>query len=195
VDLTTSIRVKRLVDIDKPDWDELILDMISAVSAEVEGVIDRKTLIGAYTEHFDVPLNGSDQVFSLEAYPVTAVTTVHYDPDREFAAADLLDADEYALMKNGRTGRLLVFSELGAWPSALKVVYTGGMSTDTNDFVKDFPQIAYAVDLQVQFLFQRRRDLGVASISGNAGTVTHERIALMPIVREILEPHRRHAYR
>jgi hypothetical protein len=69
------------------------------------------------------------------------------------------------------------------------------MSTDTTAFVKDFPDIAYAVDLQVQFLFQRRRDLGVASISGGAGTVTHERVTLMPLVLEILEPHRRHAYR
>jgi hypothetical protein len=73
----------------------------------------------------------------------------------------------------------------------MKITYTGGMAADTAGFISAFPDIAGAVDHQVAYLWHRRNELGIASVSGDAGSVSVGADSWLPWVKVILEQYRR----
>lgn len=186
MDLTTTARVASRV---KPGQttlgtndDLLVAQMITDVSGQVERYLDRYTLATSRTEYLDV---AADQTaWRLKAYPVTAVSSIIYDADQAFDAADEMDADDYDDPTLETTGILTIPG--GAGPTArkaLKVTYTGGMAASTAAFISAYPDIAMAVEMQVVWHYLRRLGIGTAGRSGDKGSDTL--VAGTPFIPEV----------
>ncbi len=172
----------------------IVDQLIAVVSARVEAFLDRHVESAARTEYLDVAWG--QRIFILRAYPVTAVTGVWYDPYQAWASTSAVDTDEYRSPIYGggpilSIDRRLNYSWENVQDRALKVTYTGGMAADDIAFIAAYPDIAGAVDQQIVYEYQRRRDLGAQSIAGDAGNVTHAAGAWLPSVLDVLNRHRR----
>lgn len=67
--------------------------------------------------------------FRLRGYPVSAITSVKYDPLNKFDG-DAIDPSNYVLEQP--SGRLIVYVPMEAYQSALRVSYTSGYPVDYN---------------------------------------------------------------
>lgn len=199
MDLTTIARMNAVIapaaTLSGQPSQTLVSQLITSVSYLVQQYLDRQVQSGSQTQYFDV--DDGDQVFQLNAYPVSAVASVYYDYQQAWATATLLQSTTYASPLYDPTGRMIFYSPFQPGRklfNALKVSYTGGMAADTTSFVTAYPDVTQAVELQVAFLYQRRNDLGVQSISGDGGSVSMAPMELLPMVRTILDNHRRYGY-
>lgn len=173
MDLTTLARIKTRLDITGAGEDALISQLITDVSGRVETFLDRQVLVeAAKVEFIDIHASEVDQIISLAAYPITALTTIHYDTEQVYGTDTLLVAADYRLLRNGDTGQVMMKIRMVEAPGALKVTYAGGMAANAAAFITAFPAITAAVDQQVAFEKQRSRQVGVSSLSGSAGSVT-----------------------
>lgn len=168
-----------------------IAAVLATVSGAVERYLDRYALRTSRTEYFDV--FPDMRLVRLRAYPVTALTSVHYDGDQAFGSGTAMDSDDYYNPTLDETG-VLRFKWPFAfdYPKSLKVVYTGGMATDTDSFVEAYPDIAGAVDTQVSHEWQRRNALGVSSVNypdGSSASLSFDR--WIPSVKQVLDFYRR----
>ena len=193
MDLTTRDRVKIHIEKgEKIGHDSPALDHLSALiaeySASFERWMNRTVLAASTTEYFDV--QPGQRAFALNAYPVTAVTSVYHDTSREWTDGEI-DSDSYYL--DTSTGLMQVDGQgLFPGPGVFRVVYTGGMAADTAAFIAAFPEIAAACDKQVAYHYGRAKSLGSTSVSGRDGSTTHEgALKLLPTVRSALAGHRR----
>ena len=172
------------------DNSELIDSFIAGVSKEIETHLDRQILIaGAKTEIFDV--TRTQFRFSLVAYPVTSVTTVHNATDRVFDAASLIAATDYTTdLDNG----ILTVDKVGllAGPGVCQIVYAGGMATGTEDFISKFPDISMACAEEVTFRFQNKDKPGIIAIAAGGSTATIlQRQKFLASVEQALDPYMR----
>ncbi len=107
MDLTTKERVKVHGEGGGQKWgtssDAQLDAIIAGYSADFQLMLDRAVLAAAQTETFDV--DRGQRVFSLKAYPVTAVTSIINDTERLFTGSALA-ATDYSL--NTATGLLQV---------------------------------------------------------------------------------------
>lgn len=173
MELTTLPRVKDRLSIDADDsqHDDILERMIRAASAKVETYLRRKVLKESTTEYFDV--DPGQRLFSLKAYPVTSITTVHNDTAWTYGSDTLVSSSAYTFDTD--TGLLYVDNfYLITGHRALKVVYLGGMATTTTAFVatQDYGNIVDATERQVCFLFNMRGKEGTTAISAATGNVT-----------------------
>lgn len=190
MDLTTIARVKQYGNITDTDHDAFLTVLVTAVSAAIEQFLDRHAESKSRTEYHDV-LPGQSS-FWLKGYPITSIASMTNDIDWDFTTGDI-DSGDFIHLGSDDDGRIDVIKGLLLiGDRALKIVYTGGMGTDTTDFISNFPDIATAADQQVLFQFQRRDKLGEQSstIQGTAVNL-QPAITLLPIVKQILMPHKR----
>lgn len=193
VDLTTKARVQALLASGgqkTTPFDSWLPTLISDVSARFERYMGRGTKAEARTEDFDAAPD-VDRFF-LEAYPVSAVASVSYDPDRAFGAETVLDADSYAL--DARRGIVILdHYALGRYsPRAVRIVYTGGLGAAAANVVSSYPDLALAADLQIAHLLKQRNALGATAVSAGGGSTSFVGgYALLPEVVATLESYRR----
>lgn len=192
MDLTTTTRVQSLLEsggASVAQHTTLLGDIVSATSARVEEYLGRAAQSASRTEYFDTEPSLFRVV--LAAYPVTTVSLVRYDPTRAWDASSEIAATEYAV----DTDRgFLSFERYGFAVAArgLKITYTGGMAASTAAFIAAYPALAFAVDLQVASLMQRRLSLGATSTSAGGGSKSFQGgYDLLPEVRATLDLYRR----
>ena len=194
MDLTTLARVKVVLEINSVDTqhDAILNQLITSVSDLIETYLKRIITSGTQTEILDIPEN-NQHIFRLRAWPLTSITTIHYDPDRVFGTSTLLVAADYAMLENGRLGDIHVFPSLGVYPSAIKIVYVGGLAATTAALITSFPGFVYYVEQQVAFLFNNKTYLVVTSVSSGAGSKTLDppEDVLLPAVKNGLKRYRR----
>lgn len=193
MDLTTIARVKARLSITGATHDALLTQLVGEASALAADFLDREVEVqSGKVEILDVHETEPDQIFQLDAYPVSAITRVTYDLDGVFPTSDDLDTDDWMLVRGGETGQLRIRARLSAGSGSLRVQYDGGMAADTDAFIAAFPGITSAVDTQVAYMYQRRREIGVTSVSGQAGSVVHfDQGPLLKAVKRALQRHRR----
>lgn len=166
--------------------------VLATVSGAVEAYLDRYALATARTEYLDVA--AGQRLFRLRAYPVTTLTGVWFDDEQSFGTSTALTSTDYyspLLDTAGVFETKYALSNARA-PRSLKISYTGGMATDTDSFVDDFPDLAGAVDTQVSHEWQRRNALGVSSVSypdGTTASLSFDR--WIPSVKQVLDHYRR----
>ena len=154
MDLTTAARVAAILipgSTPTQQYSAVIAPFITMVSGMIENYLNRNITIGEYTEYFDVNL--SDRVFRLRAYPVTSMSTVRYDTEQVWDSSTIITPDQYRSPVYDPNGLLTLVAgravPLGFAARALKVVYTGGMATNTANFIANFPVIATIADRMV----------------------------------------------
>jgi len=203
MDMTTAERVRVMmmagaVDAGTAlhtDTSSALAQLIPEVSAAAETLMDRyadNTV--SRTEYFDV--EPGKTLYRVKGFPVATLTSVHYDPwTQAFASTTALtsgtDFFSVTLNPHGFIRMMSPFACESLMPSALKVVYTGGMAASAAAFITAYPDIAMAIEQQVIYQWKRRNDLGTISVSDAGGTVTTESMAWLPSVRAILEQHKR----
>lgn len=154
MDLTTATRVAAILipgSTPTQQYSAVIAPFITMVSGMIENYLNRNITIAEYTEYFDVNL--SDRVFRLRAYPVTSVSTVRYDTEQVWDSSTIITPDQYRSPVYDPNGLLTLVAgravPLGFAARALKVTYTGGMATNTANFIANFPVIATIADRMV----------------------------------------------
>lgn len=200
MDLTTTTRVANLINAGgaaPASFTTTAAILVSTVSAAVERYLDRGMQTAARTEYFDV--TNDQRVFALKAYPVSSVTGVWFDVEQTWDATTELSSAEYrspvydprGLLTLSIPQKIYITPGVDVAYRAMKVSYTGGMAADTNAFIAAFPDIAGAVDHQVAYLWHRRNELGLASVSGDAGSVSPGAESWLPWVKTVLDQYRR----
>lgn len=200
MDLTTTTRVANLVNAGgtaPASFNTTVAILIATVSSAVEKYLDRGISIAGRTEYFDT--TNDQRVFALKAYPVTSVEGVWFDEEQEWGADTELDSSEYrspvydprGLLTLSVPQKIYISPGVDVAYRSMKVTYTGGMASNTAAFISAFPDIAGAVDHQVAYLWHRRNELGLASVSGDAGSVSIGADSWLPWVKVVLEQYRR----
>lgn len=199
MDLTTIARVKKILAGGRSqsmsnEQDVFLGQLITAISALVEADLDRYVEQKERIEYHDVRFPGQE-VFNLRAYPIDTGETfeVKYDWFRGFGATitALTINDDFALDDLAGVMTIDDYSLGRARARALRVTYTGGMATNTTNFITAFPDLANAVDLQVAFLYQRRNQLGLTGTSQEGGSVSFQApIKWLPIVKLAIDKNR-----
>ena len=198
MDLTTTTRVGNLVapgqTINAANT-TILAQLITSVSARAEKLMDRVVLVGSQTEYHSV--EPGQRLFGFRAWPVSAVTSVHYDTEQAWASAALIDADNYASPVYSGSGLLVLdyapnpMTAQATAFNSLKAIYTGGMAATAAAFITSYPDIAAAVDAQVGFEYHARNIQGMASVSGAAGGISVSTEAWLPSTLAVLLSHRR----
>lgn len=200
MDLTTTTRVANLVNAGgtaPASFNTTVALLITSVSVAVEKYLDRVIQTATRTEYFDV--TNDQRVFALKAFPVSAVTGVWFDEEQTWGSDTEMGTDEWrspvydprGLLTLAVPQKVYITPGVDVAYRSLKVTYTGGMAADTNAFVAAYPDVAGAVDFQVAYLWHRRNELGLASVSGDAGSVSIGADAWLPWVKIVLEQYRR----
>lgn len=189
--LTTVAKVKLMLGMTSTSNDVALNDLVTAVSARIESEMGRSVQTMERTEYRDTILHS--RLIELTAWPISSVASVHYDPDGDFADSSLLtQGNEFSLPENGDRGEIQLRIGVGDWPSAIKVVYTGGMAATTNAFIDAYPDVAHAVVEQVSFQWQQRNQIGLDAVSVQGSSISRfAPMKLLPSVKEVIRRHRR----
>lgn len=197
--LTSVSNVKTKLGISGTGEDTLLTALVAQADAMIKRWCDRAIESATFTEY---PQGYGSRMLRLQEQPVTSITSVYVDSQRQFAASTLLDASQYTLVNNAliRVG--------GVWPASrenrfgllydaqvpsvgvIKVTYVAGYVTVPSDIVA-------AADMLVARLYAMRQtgdlmqsenleDYGYArgSDAGTNGDILRS-------VRGILAPYRR----
>jgi len=149
---------------------DLLINAASTFAADYcqRGLDDNgvsRFLSTARTEYYDG--DGTRSLHVL-AYPISTVSTIYVDPDRAYAAGDLMDADNYVYyaMKGTVVTDGDVFS---TGPKSVKITYTGGYTTVPAD-------LQHAIKELVTFWYKRNTDkrVGVTSVSVGDKGINYE---------------------
>jgi hypothetical protein len=122
----------------------------------------------------------------LPVSPVTGITTLHVDADREYGSSQLVSSGDYDLFGDKGQVILKVDSTQGEWDAGsrtVKAVFTAGYSTTPM-------AVKHACAMQVAYWWQARAHLGKTSVSQGAGSSSVSTLILLPEVRQALEPYR-----
>jgi hypothetical protein len=201
MDMTTSTRVKEALGIAGSGSDTTIAQMVTAVSNEVERLMDRHAQTTARTEVYQ--MRATKRLVLLKGYPVDtgAAFTVKVSQNGDFTTADTLDQyTEYTLdatrgeirflggyepLRDSDSGKPIA-------PIYVQVTYTGGMATTANNFITAFPEISQAVDMQIVHQFKRRSTPGQTSTEmGDSSASYQAEVGLIKITTEAARRHRR----
>lgn len=194
---TTIARVKALLDISSSAYDDVLTTMVTAASRRIEQFIDRPLLLAERTEEY--PIRPRQRVLFLRAYPVASITSIKLALDWDFASVTAINADDYHAdsetgMVNFNFYPLLNYlgDNSAAAPNVLQVVYNAGFRTTTADLITEYPDIAYACDMQVVAMWRRRDAPQGASMNIGGSSLAYEgALRLIPDVVEALMPYKR----
>ena len=152
-DLATAAAVKAYMNISGSGDDALIASLIGYVSEAIEKYCRREFASKTHTEYHD---GGGFSKLLLNHRPIISVTSVHDDLDRAFAAASLIDSDDY--ISRDQEGIIEWLHSSSTFPSTaayfadgqlnVKVVYVAGYATIPSD-------LALACMMLVSKLFTR----------------------------------------
>lgn len=192
--------LKSLVDIGDASQDALLTGLLTTATGEIERYCGR-VLLYVDADQVETHDGGRPSIW-LKRWPVTQIVSVKEASDYDFAAATALTAnDDYRAVL--RRGRLIRRPDGACWldaPDAVQVTYRGGYldpASGSLGSVEYVPaHIQRACLLQAAYLWQRRQQLGQASVSaaGPGGVVFSQApYELLPAVKDLLRDERRMA--
>ena len=190
LELSTLEEVKALLEFEDNVRDVVLMKLIKDVSAEVEMYLNRSTaVVTDAIQYFDIPRYGVKMF--LRAYPITTVTSLWNTTDRTYDSTTIVDSDNYYV--DTQHGIITVDKQyllMGA--GAVKLQYTGGMASNTANFIRDYRALSSALATEVMYRFQRNAEIGLIAASGGGSNVTLERrLQFHPSVQIVLQEHRR----
>jgi len=194
--ICTLADVKRRLGISNTDDDILINQIIAGIDAIFDSETLRTLLITAadITEYF----TGGGPYLLLPRYPVVNITSIKEAFDYDFDSADALAANtDYVSIAGGEKGTLFrIGFTWSATPASIKVVYRGGFcpageTPAAGEFAMP-ADLREAAIMQSSFIYKRKNDLGLSSVSFQGGSVSKfADIELLPLVKSTLNKYRR----
>lgn len=178
------------------EYDTLINRIIAGLTAVFEREVRRPLLLTAAdsTEYY----TGDGPFLQVDRYPVAALTSIKVATDYVFTSAEALVADtDYRLLRSGEKGILhRLYMDWEDQPDCIQIVYRGGYcsagvtpGTGETALPADLREAAI---LQSAFLFKRKDDIGLSSVSYDGGSISKfSALDLLPLVKDILGNYRK----
>jgi hypothetical protein len=180
MNLTTRAVIKEFLEIAEATttFDALIDSLLVMVSKRFETYCNRSFESLSRTQKF----NAGRRHYFLPAYPVSEspAPVITYDGDVQ------VENDDYYVYYS--EGWIEFYLEpVRTEPQQVTITWTGGYTVD------NIPQdLQYACMMQVAFVFRRRKDLGVSSVSLPDGSISINSPAdLLPEVKHVLKSYRK----
>jgi hypothetical protein len=176
--LASLSNVKAFLEKTDTAHDDLLTLIITGISARIELYLNRNLEKIARTQYFDA---GRRHYF-LPAYPIDLTASLIVTLDEAVQTKD----DDYYVWENDG---LIEFYAAPDYvePRQISIVWTGGYTAATMP-----SEIQYATMLQSAFIFRRRKDIGVSSISMPDGSLSvNNPTDLLPDVKSLLKSLRR----
>jgi hypothetical protein len=191
--LTTLATIKARLKLEEFDLtDDVVLTrLIAAVSGRFDRHCNRTF---ARTENAIEQFQGDDTEIRVSCYPIEAISAFDLKTnDRTGWEAQTLTDIEY-LTRHDCV--ISLTSPLGTWKQMARVTYTGGYVLPGNEVAEgqsELPaEIQDACVEQVAYWYQNKDRLGIASISGEGGTVNvFHKLLFLPEVEATLSKYRR----
>ena len=146
----------------------------------------------ARTEDHDVSRHQRE--FWLRAVPVSTLTSVSYDEDRDFGSGTALDTDDYEV--DLETGRVRVRYSLhaGSWPDrfqgAARFIYTGGLATSLQALRSYAPVLELAEQMWIKDIISRQYfGPSQGSLGGGGRSRSLPAMVMPEIVKHLLAPY------
>jgi len=182
--LCSVLELKNFLEIppDQVEFDELLESIIKAVSARIERALNRKLKKEQRTEYF----TAGKKVYSLSAYPI----------DKEAGlTVEVWGSERTDYVVYPESGLIEFINDTGIpWPKKVAVTYTGGYE-EVNGILQVPDDLKQACIMQAAFLFKRRKDIGLRSVSMPDGSISVQApTKLLPEVEEIIKSYRRMPY-
>jgi hypothetical protein len=194
--LCTLTDIKLRLGLTTTDNDQLLARIVAGIEPVFNRYTRRYLIANAVdvTEYF----TGCGNRLLLNRYPVISITSIKissiYDFDNETA---LVANSGYRIVAGGKNG--IVFGILYDWPDipdAIQVVYRGGycaagQTPGSGEYALPDDLREAAIE-QASFLFKRKDDLGLSSVSIQGGSISKfSDLELLPLVRQILDSYKR----
>jgi len=153
------------------DKDDDLLDMlITQVSAQIQGYLNRDLKPAERTEYFD----GGSQIY-LRAYPVDGSESI------TIKIHGVETVDYYIDLKTGIV--TFLSSAPSCYPNSIEITYTGGYVSVPDD-------LQLSCCMQTNFVYRRRKDEGSTNINMESGSIQTQPSGLLEGVKEILDSYR-----
>lgn len=175
--LTSQADIKELGGISGSGTDDVITTIAAGVNEALEGYFGRplEDTGSDVTEYYDG--SGTDRL-QLRRFPVHTVTSVNVDIDRDFASATLVPAADYVIYKETGILRFLPVANVGikTIPNFargmlnVEVVYRGGWTASSPHSTAVPNNLKLAASMWAIDIFNKRRDLGMFSVTRGAAT-------------------------
>jgi hypothetical protein len=125
--------------------DTLLEDIITRVSQEIEKRCGRTFTVTTHTEYFTG--SGNNRAY-LKHWPITSITSIHVDEDRQWGSDSQIDADDIAISGNSPGMVILnsgeTFSKSSLDIENVRVIYSAGYSTIPADLEQKCIEISAA---------------------------------------------------
>lgn len=194
--LCTVQDIRNLVDPSlSGEQDPLLVQLINGFSKLVQGerYLNRSLEKKTYVEYFD----GDTDLVIVSAPPILDNDTLYVweDSDHLFEGDPLWMHEDY--MVHFENGLIKTMWDVGfvEGTKVVKVQYDGGLvlHDELNDTLDVPDDLRSACAMQCSFWYQRRRELGISSVSSAGGdSVFFSPTQILPIVKEILGQYRHH---
>lgn len=196
--LTSLATVKAFLEIEtaKTDYDSLLVMIIKQVSDRIQMFLNRNLQKQERTQYF----TAGRKTYFLDSFPIDAVASFTVVLDETVQTIN----DDFWVWPNSGT---IEFDSAPSYiePRQLYITYTGGyattdtavgvsgISTVTETVLLDVPDsLSYACMLQSSFMFRRRKDIGISSMSVPDGSFNTLYAAdLLPEVKHSLMQYRK----
>lgn len=191
-----DIRDRLGIDADKTEYDKLLGRLTNSMESIFDSFTNRRLILtdADVTECY----TGISRQLLLKRYPIVAVTSIKQAVDYDFDSADALTANAgYRLVNAGKNG--IIYRMYTTWftiPDCIQVIYRGGYraagGTLGSGETRVPDDLREAGILQASFIFKRKDDIGLTSVSFDGGSISKSApMKLLPIVEQILKKYRR----
>jgi len=184
------------IGVDNTEYDSMLNRIILGLEDVFNGETGRKLLMtnADVTEYH----TGSGRYLQLERYPVISITSVRESALYTFGDESALTADtDYRLVRDGKNGIIhRIGFKWSEFDDAIQVIYRGGYcgaDEMPGEGEHALPaDLREAAILQASFIYKRRNDIGLSSVSAEGGSISKfSAMDLLPLVKETLNRYRR----
>jgi len=170
----TAVKSRLEIPIDVEKYDSPLSDLIRVASSEIESFLERNLTVGTYTEYFDV-IDKRD-IYLLKAYPVSSITSIKVSTTWEWDSTTAMASTGYKVKSSGELYVNPVYLLSG--PSALQVVYVGGLATNMQTLVANHRSLSDACVRHVCFLYNTGgKNAGATNVTSHSGNVSYSQSA------------------
>jgi len=145
--------------------DDQLTWLINTVESHIAIKTGRKQIEnGSLIEYHDG--DGRSSYFITNEFPITSVSSLYDDVERDYDSTSLIDTDDYVWYREGR-----VELDSGSFSKGLKnikIIYLAGYTSDD----REWAQIEYLATKWVAMIFKAKDHLGISSQSDPDGSQT-----------------------